>query len=73
MPDHWTGGHAESKAKYPATTYLTFVTVPVRSMVISLAAGGMSDVVILPPGQRISIWLGASGELMTCTALSWDQ
>ena len=37
------------------------------STVISFAPPGMSEVVVLPPGQRTQIWVGVCGQPMTWT------
>jgi len=49
------------------------VNLPSMSTVISRAPAEMSLVVLLPPGQRIQICVGTSGQPMTCTTLSCDQ
>lgn len=40
---------------------------------ISRASTGTSVVVVWPPGQRTTIWVGRPAPPMTCTVLSCDQ
>ena len=58
---------------YFQTDHLFTVSLPSVSTVISFASAGMGLVVVLPPGHRIQIRVGVSGQPMTCTTLSCDQ